>query len=129
MAMPTTEQLEQLDRNQNHIVELIGIIANAMEHVTDSPFIYEFDIMSHLDDAMLQTHKELKLLVGEIEHVLKSGNLLKLREAEIMRVTHNDAVDINFYNNDIAVFHFDGLPHKIVFYKLSDKIDTFGELK
>lgn len=129
MAMPTTEQLEQLDKNQNHIVELLGIIANAMEHVTDSPFIYEFDIMSHLDDAMVQTHKELKLLVREIEQVVKSGNLLKLREAEIMRVTNNDAIDINFYNNDIAVFHYDGLPHRIVFHRLSDNIDSFSQLR
>jgi hypothetical protein len=78
---------------------------------------------------MVEAHKELKLLVWEIEHAVKSCNLLKQREAEIMRVTHNDAVDINFYANDIAVFHFDGLPHKIVFHKLSDNIDSFGELK
>lgn len=129
MAMLTTEQLEQLDKNQNHIVELIGIIAMAQEHIADSPFIYEFDIMSHLDDAMLQTHKELKLLVREIENAVKNGNLLKLREAEIMRVTHNDAVDIHFYNNDIAVFHYDGLPHRIAFYKLSDNIDSFSQLR
>ena len=129
MAMPTTEHLEQLDKNQDHMIELIGIIAMAMEHITDSPFIYEFDIMSHLDDAMVQTHKELKLLVGEIEHAVKGCNLLKQREAEIMRVTHNNAVDIHFYNNDIAVFHYDGLPHRIAFYKLSDNIDSFSQLR
>lgn len=129
MAMPTTEQLEQLNRNQDHMVELIGIIAMAQEHITDSPFIYEFDIMSHLDDAMVQTKKELKLVCKEIEHAVKSCNLLKLREAEIMRVTHNNAVDIHFYNNDIAVFHYDGLPHRIVFYKLSDNIDSFSQLR
>lgn len=129
MAMPTTEQLEQLDRNQDHLIELIGIIANAMEHITGSSFIYDYNIMSHLDDAMVEAHKELKLLVREIEHAVKGCNLLKLREAEIMRVTHNNAVDIHFYNNDIAVFHYDDLPHRIVFYKLSDNIDSFSQLR
>jgi hypothetical protein len=129
MAMPHTTHLEQLNKNMDNIVELIGKIAMTQEHIHYSQFVYGYRVNSHLEDAMLAAKQELQVVTTEIENKVKGFNLAKLRHAEVMRVTDNQAEDVNFYGENIVVFNYDDLPHKIVFHKSSDNIDTFEELK